>query len=361
MTDSTNTPTITTAKKSGIRRPGVRADTSDSALGLATGIRPDLIAGLPSEVVLLEQIEAFDLYQRELQTHYRTLLLGWDNRLCNDVILARRQGDDKLYVIDGHHRVQAAKELGLVAIHAKIIELSGPEEEARLFEKYNTATKKLNAQQIYQARYTAREEVTCLIEKILQEHNMTGLVKLGSNVGEKITVADRVYAVNALRSAWGKVVPTSFPGPNSTMSVAGLNAGGAILDWVVRGGMPLRTHRRERANVVYSGYFLNAMLWVRTNVANRDEIDPDVLGEILVEAGSASELNHILQGVSSSSSQNEGAAVRQGLHLVRFVNRHSPASAPLIRLTEEQAIRSAKLFDTTVYLAAGEQAVTRAV
>jgi hypothetical protein len=362
MSDSTKAPTTTDAPSASafgtIRRSvngGANAiDSTSPTLAGAAGI-----AGLPSDIVPLDQIIADFSYQRELQPHRWMLTRCWDDRLCNDVILAKRPGTQLYYVIDGHHRVYGARELGYHSIHAKIIDVSGPAEEAHLFDRFNSTSKKLSPLQTYQSRYASFEEITRAAEKVLRDYRLTALTNTkGAPDLQDLGLDARVVAVSAIRSAWGASVPDSVLGHNSWIKRQELNQGADRLDFVVRSGDDLRTHSREKASIVYSGYFFGAMLWIRMNVANRDELDAAEIAKVLVKAGSGAELNAIITGTTGSS-QNAGSRVKQGLRLVQFINKHSTAASPLIRLTEEQAIKSAEMFNQTVYLRSGEQVVTR--
>lgn len=77
-------------------------------------------------------------YARELDEAWvETIVSGWDPDLFRNPLVSRRS-DGSLWVVDGQHRVEAAKRLGFDWVHAIVIPIDDVEKEAYLFVVHNS-------------------------------------------------------------------------------------------------------------------------------------------------------------------------------------------------------------------------------
>lgn len=98
------------------------------------------------------------------------------------------------YVVDGQHRLAAAKKLGLTAVPCAIWISSGVEQEAAEFERCNSARKVVDSYNRYRAMVVSQNPEYLECEKILHRNG----VQIGQNPSPKF-VAFPACAIDTMR------------------------------------------------------------------------------------------------------------------------------------------------------------------
>lgn len=108
-------------------------------------------------------------YQRMLSsTWVNRLVKNFDEGLLGVLIVSYRNG--KYYVIDGQHRLEAAKRIGIDELVCQVHLGLTYEKEASLFWKYNKDKKKLSPYDIFKAELEAKDESALNMAEILDKH-----------------------------------------------------------------------------------------------------------------------------------------------------------------------------------------------
>lgn len=130
----------------------------------------------------LEQLSIDESYQRSLEaassiTLVRRIATFWDWGLCQPLYVARRD-DGKLYVVDGQHRLAAAKLRGDIwQLPCVVRAFASAEEEAAAFVALNQERRPLNKLQIFKASLAAGDFESAQIVLALED---VGLSVAGS-------------------------------------------------------------------------------------------------------------------------------------------------------------------------------------
>ena len=113
-------------------------------------------------------------YQRAIdspasQRLIKEMASAWDWGLCS-VLTVSDRGDEGLFVVDGQHRLEAAKIRGDVS-HLPCItaKLATREDEAKLFVKVNTARKTVTPLDRFNARCVAGDEHALHIQRLVHD------------------------------------------------------------------------------------------------------------------------------------------------------------------------------------------------
>lgn len=102
-----------------------------------------MFASVPINMMYVEAAKGDkDGYQRRLdKAHVRDLAAHWDDAECGIIILAYRSG--RFYILDGQHRVEAAKMLGIERLYCLIHNGLNYNQSADRFARQGERTKKL--------------------------------------------------------------------------------------------------------------------------------------------------------------------------------------------------------------------------
>lgn len=113
-------------------------------------------------------------YQREIDSGsaklIRRIAKAWDWALCNALLVARRREgeNERLFVVDGQHRLSAARLRGDIAhLPCVVIETSGAESEANRFVSVNSDRRPLTAYALWRAALAAGEETAVSLHRIM--------------------------------------------------------------------------------------------------------------------------------------------------------------------------------------------------
>lgn len=112
-------------------------------------------------------------YQREIDDKGRVLVrkiaASWDWSLCQPLVVASRS-DRSLYVIDGQHRLEAARMRGDIAqLPRLILHPADPAEEAAAFVELNANRRPLTAYALFNGALAAGDELALRLDRLLSE------------------------------------------------------------------------------------------------------------------------------------------------------------------------------------------------
>lgn len=122
------------------------------------------IGGKKFATIPLSEIEIDTSYQRKLRNKVHKMAREWDYALCDVILVSYR--DDKFYVIDGQHRVEAARKRGVKFLPCQIVEFLTREEEARRFLALNTNTTKLSSYDTLNANLLRKDPVDTIVKSV---------------------------------------------------------------------------------------------------------------------------------------------------------------------------------------------------
>lgn len=109
------------------------------------------------------------------------------------VILLSLRADGRYAILDGNHRVQAARKAGVTHIYARVYIDKTYEEEAELFDAFNRVNRP-TALDRFRARLAMKEENALEIARILREFNLEVAIT-GPGIGRitAVSALDRLY------------------------------------------------------------------------------------------------------------------------------------------------------------------------
>lgn len=76
-------------------------------------------------------------YQRLVTHTVNSLVLHWDPEKCDPLLVNYREDEERFYVIDGGHRLTAAKRMNLPWLPCRILVGKTPKQEAKIFANQN--------------------------------------------------------------------------------------------------------------------------------------------------------------------------------------------------------------------------------
>ena len=116
-----------------------------------------------------DQLSIDESYQRSLEsensrTLIRKIAMYWDWGLCQPLFVARRS-DGKLYVVDGQHRLAAAKLRGDIwQLPCVVTHFDSAADEAASFVALNQQRRPLTQVELFKAALSAGDEEALTIE-----------------------------------------------------------------------------------------------------------------------------------------------------------------------------------------------------
>ena len=135
----------------------------------------------------------------------------WD--LFETPLISYRDG--KYWIVDGQHRIEVLKLLGIETVFCKVITGLSYETEADKFNKLNTARRILNAGDKFNSRVEANNEDAVTIRDILEKNNLTYCNRLRKNGCSKVSAiktVEKIYkdggekhldrVLSVLRESW---------------------------------------------------------------------------------------------------------------------------------------------------------------
>jgi len=129
----------------------------------------------PDQRGVFEEIDKFELrgdpaYQRDQDSKRKIILMAktWSWVACGSIVVADRNGD--YYVVDGMHRVEAAKiRPDIVTIPSMVFKVKDQEAEARGFYRVNANRKPLTSVQSFRALLCSHDETAMFVNSLIAQ------------------------------------------------------------------------------------------------------------------------------------------------------------------------------------------------
>jgi hypothetical protein len=150
-----------------------------------------------------DQLLIDETYQRSLeisasQTLIRKIAVHWDWGLCQPLFVARRS-DGQLYVVDGQHRLEAAKLRGDIwQLPCVVTTFTSPEEEAAAFVALNQMRRPLTQLDLFKAALAAGDFEASQIALAVEEAGL----KLANTTNNISMPAAHIANVGGLRKCY---------------------------------------------------------------------------------------------------------------------------------------------------------------
>ena len=162
------------------------------------------LGNLPAPQFLLpEQLQIDESYQRSIDTSasqalIRKIAQHWNWDLCLALVVARRENGD-LFVIDGQHRLEAARLRGDIAqLPAMVKNYTSPADEAASFVQLNQARAALTGLQLFHAALASGDSTAIAVRDAI-----TGAgLKLGRSNNLQLAPIGTVINVGGILRAW---------------------------------------------------------------------------------------------------------------------------------------------------------------
>lgn len=116
-------------------------------------------------------------YQRIVYSHWKAIASGWDEYRCGTLIVSYRDG--KFYVVDGQHRMLAARSKGVENLHCLIHTGLTPAQEAAIFSRQNDNCKRLSKHDQFRAGVSAGFPVAMAVKQACDAY------RVGYRAGEE--------------------------------------------------------------------------------------------------------------------------------------------------------------------------------
>ncbi len=130
------------------------------------------------QYLLPQQLEVDPTYQRSMeegasQSLIRKIAMFWNWDLCQPLVVARRD-DGRLFVIDGQHRLEAAKLRGDIAqLPAVVVQYASAADEAASFVHLNQQRRPLSKLDVFKAAVASGDAEACAISKAMAEAGLS--------------------------------------------------------------------------------------------------------------------------------------------------------------------------------------------
>jgi hypothetical protein len=125
------------------------------------------------EVVPIEELSIDPSYQRSIENRasqklIREIAQRWHWGLCQPLVVSARDEGASLFVIDGQHRLEAARLRGDIdALPCVLVECDGAEEKAASFVQLNQHRRPLSALELFRAAIASGEEEAIAIAQAI--------------------------------------------------------------------------------------------------------------------------------------------------------------------------------------------------
>lgn len=157
------------------------------------------------QYLLPAQLQIDESYQRSIdsgdsQALIRRIAVYWNWDLCQPLVVARRE-DGGLFVIDGQHRLAAARMRGDIAqLPAVVVQYASPADEAASFVHLNQQRRPLSKLDVFKAALTSGDAEAVAIAAALAEAGLTIAPHMSSVAWKPGMVGN----VGGIEAAWRK-------------------------------------------------------------------------------------------------------------------------------------------------------------
>lgn len=186
----------------------------------------------------IDQLMIDDSYQRSIEggASQKAILkyaTGWDWRLCLPLLGSRRR-DGKIYIIDGQHRVEAARLRGDIPwLPVVIFDLDDPKQEAELFVAANRSRRPMGQLDDFHAAIVAGDPKATAISAAIEEAGLT----VARNTGWQMLKAGEVMFIRtvdrAIKNYGRKISVAALAMIGRAFTDQPLIGGGALFDGLV--------------------------------------------------------------------------------------------------------------------------------
>ena len=139
---------------------------------------------LPVELLAIDR----EMYQRPMQRHVRQIARDWNDAKC-DALMVNYRSDGFFYVIDGQHRLEAAKMRGIESLVCVCFVGLTVKEEADIFTEQNEGTKKLSPYDTYKANICRGNKTDLAIHEVCQKYGIRVVKSTSCKVLRSVTMA----------------------------------------------------------------------------------------------------------------------------------------------------------------------------
>lgn len=132
------------------------------------------IGGKNFALIPISSLEIDTGYQRRIKSKIKKMIRDWNYELCDVIIVSYRDG--KFYVVDGQHRVEAAKQQkvdpDLTYLPCQVLLDMTREEEARRFLALNTSQTSASPHDTWNANLLLNDPTDMAIDRICRKWNI---------------------------------------------------------------------------------------------------------------------------------------------------------------------------------------------
>lgn len=180
------------------------AESNPPPFGAPRGVMPTL------EIVPIDELSIDPAYQRSIENRasqrlIRDIAQNWHWGLCQPLVVSARDDGLSLFVIDGQHRLEAARLRGDIAeLPCVLMECEGAEEEAASFVQLNQNRRPLTALEIFRAALASGQEEAKGIAGAIEAAGLSIAPHLTSVAWKPGMVGN----IGGIQAAWRRHGPT---------------------------------------------------------------------------------------------------------------------------------------------------------
>lgn len=115
-------------------------------------------------------LELDSVVQRPAKGHEHAIARNWDDSKCDDLKVNYQSETGKLTVIDGQHRLLAARERGVETLVCRVYVDLDTKQRAKLFAAQWDNARKLTIRDIFKANLIAEDSVALKMQRIAHEY-----------------------------------------------------------------------------------------------------------------------------------------------------------------------------------------------
>lgn len=143
-------------------------------------------------VIPVDQLHIDQHYQRLVRaSHVEKITNNYDERLFGALTVNERSG--VFYVIDGGHRLTAAKELGVHSVPCHVLTGLTAQEEAGIFYDLNLTRLKVNAYERFNALRHKGDEHALEIDALIRKYGWKATAHYGPGCVNALAAVEQVY------------------------------------------------------------------------------------------------------------------------------------------------------------------------
>ena len=122
-------------------------------------------------------------YQRVVTHTVNSLVLHWNSEKCDPLLVNYREDEERFYVIDGSHRLTAAKRLSLPWLPCRILVGKTPKEEAKIFADQNRDVSMLKPFDRFHSELFAKDPMAVKTQALFDKYDVKVLRQPRAVVG----------------------------------------------------------------------------------------------------------------------------------------------------------------------------------